>query len=174
MGDPARAVEVTGSIVNDGVLDRLERAPGLGRVVLGSRVIEHPQFPEATVRTPTLIAVDAADRQAYGREQFGPISFVVATDSTAHSLEILRTTALERGAITAAVYSTDDAVLVSAEEAAADAGVALSCNLTGNIWVKIARWSPAMIRLTEVLSSAGASGAAATSYSSCTDSTPGP
>ena len=135
LGDPARAVEVTGSIVNDGVLDRLERAPGLGRVVLGSRVIEHPQFPEATVRTPTLIAVDAADRQAYGREQFGPISFVVATDSTAHSLEILRTTALERGAITAAVYSTDDAVLVSAEEAAADAGVALSCNLTGNIWV---------------------------------------
>jgi len=78
LGDPARAVEVTGSIVNDGVLDRLERAPGLGRVVLGSRVIEHPQFPEATVRTPTLIAVDAADRQAYGREQFGPISFVGA------------------------------------------------------------------------------------------------
>jgi phenylacetic acid degradation protein paaN len=135
LGDPARAVDVTGAIVSDAVLDRLQRAPELGRVVLASRAIDHPQFPEATVRTPTLIAVDAADGETYGREQFGPISFVVATDSTAHSLEILRATALERGAITAAVYSTDEAVLAAAEEAAADAGVSLACNLTGNIWV---------------------------------------
>ena len=39
------------------------------------------------------------------------------------------------GAITAAVYSTDDKVLDAAEEAALDAGVALSENLTETVYV---------------------------------------
>ena len=39
------------------------------------------------------------------------------------------------GAITAAIYSDSDAVLMRAEDAAARAGVNLSCNLTGNIFV---------------------------------------
>jgi phenylacetic acid degradation protein paaN len=135
LADPARAVEVTGAIVNDAVLTRLERAPSLGRVVLESRAIDHPQFGEATVRTPSIIAVDAADDGAYTHEQFGPVSFLVATDSTDHSIDILRRTAIEHGAITAAVYSTDEDVLRRAEDAMAEAGVSLSCNLTGNIWV---------------------------------------
>jgi phenylacetic acid degradation protein paaN len=135
MADPARAVEVTGAIVNDQVLERLERAPSIGRVILASRAIDHPQFPNATVRAPTIIGLDAADETAYTREEFGPVSFIVATDSTAHSLEIFGRTARERGAITAATYSTDDRVLAQAEDVAAEAGVAMSCNLTGNIWV---------------------------------------
>ena len=40
-----------------------------------------------------------------------------------------------KGAITAAVYSTDDKVLDAAEAAAIDAGVHLSCNLTGGVFV---------------------------------------
>jgi phenylacetic acid degradation protein paaN len=135
LGDDARAVEVLGGIVNDDVLERTERAGELGRRVLESRVVKHPQFPEATVRTPVLVTLDAADEQAYGREHFGPIAFVIATDGTEHSLELLRRTAAERGAITASIYSTDEAVLEAAEAAALDAGVALSVNLTGGIFV---------------------------------------
>ena len=37
IGDPARAVELPGAIVNDGVLERLERVRGVGEVVLDSR-----------------------------------------------------------------------------------------------------------------------------------------
>ena len=135
LADPAKAVEVTGAIVNDDVLARLDQAPKLGRVVLASRAIEHPAFAEATVRTPLIVGLEASADELFGREQFGPISFVVATDSTDHSLEIFRRTGRRRGAITAAVYSTDEAVLRAAELAAQDVGVALSCNLTGNIWV---------------------------------------
>ena len=135
LADPARAVEVTGAIVNDQVRERVERAPSLGRVILASRSIDHPQFPDATVRTPMIVGLDAADETVYMREEFGPVSFVVATDSTAHSIDILRRTARDRGAITAAVYSTDEDILSRTNEAAAEAGVALSCNLIGNIWV---------------------------------------
>ncbi|WP_329104948.1 phenylacetic acid degradation protein PaaN [Micromonospora sp. NBC_01699] len=134
-GDPARAVEFTGAIVNDGVLARLDEVAGLGEVVLASRPVEHPTYPQAVVRTPTIVRLGADAAQTYGREWFGPISFAIATDSTAHSLEILRETVGARGALTAAVYASDDKVLDAAESAAVDAGVHLSCNLTGGVFV---------------------------------------
>ncbi|BCJ66074.1 phenylacetic acid degradation protein PaaN [Polymorphospora rubra] len=131
--DPARAVEFTGAIVNDGVLARLAEVGG--DVVLESRAIDHPAHPAAVVRTPTIVKLAADAVDTYGREWFGPISFVVATDSTAHSLDIFRETVGRKGALTAAVYSTDEKVLDAAEEAAVDAGVHLSCNLTGQVFV---------------------------------------
>ncbi|MEV4627774.1 phenylacetic acid degradation protein PaaN [Micromonospora sp. NPDC049523] len=134
-GDPARAVEFTGAIVNQGVLARLDEVAGVGEVVLASRTVEHPTYSEAVVRTPTIVRLGADAVSTYGREWFGPISFAIATDSTAHSLEILRKTVGERGALTAAVYATDDKVLDAAESAALDAGVHLSCNLTGGVFV---------------------------------------
>ncbi|MEV4760897.1 phenylacetic acid degradation protein PaaN [Micromonospora sp. NPDC049559] len=133
--DPARAVELTGAIVNDGVLARLAEVTGTGEAVLESRALEHPAHPDAVVRTPTIVRLGADATTTYGREWFGPISFVIATDSTEQSLEIFRTTVGERGALTASVYSSDEKVLDAAEAAALDAGVHLSCNLTGGVFV---------------------------------------
>ena len=47
----------------------------------------------------------------------------------------MRDTIREHGAMTAAVYSTSEEVLDAARDAAADAGVALSENLTGPVFV---------------------------------------
>jgi phenylacetic acid degradation protein paaN len=134
-GDPARAVELTGAIVNDGVLARLDEVSGLGDVVLASRAVEHPAHGAAVVRTPVVVKLGADAGQTYGREWFGPISFVIGTDSTAHSLQIFRDTVGRRGALTASVYSTDEKVLDATEEASVDVGVHLSCNLTGGVFV---------------------------------------
>jgi phenylacetic acid degradation protein paaN len=133
--DPARAVELTGAIVNDGVLRRLDEARGLGPVLLDSRALDHPAYPDATVRSPLIVGLPATTVEAYGHEWFGPISFVVTTGSTEESLELFRRTVGDRGAITASVYSTDAAVLDAAELAALEAGVNLSCNLTGGVFV---------------------------------------
>ncbi|MGC4787035.1 phenylacetic acid degradation protein PaaN [Micromonospora sp. DT178] len=135
IADPARGVEMTGAIVNDGVLERLDEVTKVGEAVLESRTVEHPAFPGAVVRTPTVVRLAADDTATYSKEWFGPISFAIATDSTAHSLEILRATVGEKGALTAAVYSTDEAVLDAAEAAAIEVGVHLSCNLTGGVFV---------------------------------------
>jgi len=135
LGDEARAVALLGAVVNAGVVDRLESAPSYGPVVLASRTITHPEFPDATVRTPTVVRLEAADSDTYLQECFGPVAFLVTTDSTADSVRILRDSACEHGAITAAVYSTDEAVLEATGRAALDAGVALSCNLTGTVYV---------------------------------------
>jgi phenylacetic acid degradation protein paaN len=135
LGDDARATALLGAVVNDGVLDRLEKAPSYGDVVLASRPVAHPEFPDAVVRTPTLVKVDVADTGTYLQECFGPVSFLVTTGSTAESVGLLRDSVQQHGAITAAVYSTDEKVLDATEEAALDAGVALSENLTETVYV---------------------------------------
>jgi phenylacetic acid degradation protein paaN len=135
LGDDARATALLGAVVNPGVLERLEKAPSYGDVVLASRTVTHPDFPDAVVRTPAVVKVDVADRDTYLQECFGPVSFLVTTGSTAESIDLLRESVRDHGAITAAVYSTDDKVLDATEEAALDAGVALSENLTETVYV---------------------------------------
>ncbi len=135
LADDARAVEVLGAVVNAGVLDRLEAASSHGEVVLASRAVQHPAWPDATVRTPTIVALDANDTEVYSAECFGPVSYLIATDSTDASIALFRDTARDHGGMTASVYSTDEKVLQAAEGAAMDAGVALSMNLTGGVFV---------------------------------------
>jgi phenylacetic acid degradation protein paaN len=133
--DAERGVELTGAIVNDGVLGRLDEARKVGDVVLDSVTVDHPAFPDAVVRTPMVVRLSADAADVYDREWFGPVSFVIATASTADSLRILRRTVTGRGALTAAVYSTEEAVLDAAEAVAVDVGVNLSCNLTAGTFV---------------------------------------
>ena len=135
LGDDARAVEILGAVANAGVLQRLEEAPDGRDVVLASRVITHPAWPDATVRTPAILALDAADTDVYTSECFGPVSYLIATNSTDASIDLFRDTVREHGAMTASVYSSDEKVLDTAERAAIDAGVALSMNLTGGVFV---------------------------------------
>jgi phenylacetic acid degradation protein paaN len=136
LADPAKAVELLGAIQNDGVIARIDEARKLGRVLLDSRALEHPAFADARVRTPLILQLDAAnDAAQFTQEWFGPISFVVATDSTDHSLELAARTAAEHGALTLSVYSTDDRVIEAAHEASLHGGVALSINLTGGVFV---------------------------------------
>ena len=139
-GDDAKAVEILGAIVNDEVRSRATDLPGLavrlgGTVVLDARKVTHPSYPDAVVRAPGLVALDVANHAAYTQECFGPVTFLIATDSTAQSLERMRDTIKQHGAMTAAVYSTSEGVLDDARDAAADAGVSLSENLTGPVFV---------------------------------------
>ncbi|WP_439686318.1 phenylacetic acid degradation protein PaaN [Cupriavidus oxalaticus] len=134
-GDPAKAVELIGAIQNDGVVERIETSRALGEIVADSRVLQHPEFPGARIRTPLVLKVDASDEAKIMQELFGPISFVVATDSTAHSIELAHRGAKTHGALTLSAYTTDAGVTESIRDAAEDAGVALSLNLTGGVFV---------------------------------------
>jgi phenylacetic acid degradation protein paaN len=133
--DPARAVEILGAVQNDAVLRRLDAARSLGPVVLDTRAVAHPAFPQATVRTPLIVKLSAGDRATYLNEWFGPVAFVIASDSTDHSLEIARDAIRGHGALTLSVYSTRDEVIRQTIDVAEDAGVALSINLTGGVFV---------------------------------------
>ncbi len=135
LSDPARAAEVLGCIQSPDTLARIERARALGEVVLDSKAYGNEVFEQAKVYSPILIKADAQNEQVWMQEQFGPIAFLIATQDTAHSLALAKMATQSKGAITWGVYSTDEAVLSQAENAALDACVALSCNLTQGLFV---------------------------------------
>jgi acyl-CoA reductase-like NAD-dependent aldehyde dehydrogenase len=137
-------VELLGAIVNDGVLDRLEtvaaQAGEAGRVAVPSRAISHPAFPGARVRTPLVVSAAGsagvgADADEIATECFGPVSYLVSTPDAAAAVELFRQVTTAKGALTASVYSTDEDYLAAVRDAALEAGVALSENLTGGVYV---------------------------------------
>ena len=136
LGDDARAAALLGAVVNPGVLGRIEQAEKgeFGETALAPRAVAVPEWPDAVVRTPALVVLDAADAALPG-ECFGPVAFVVAVDSAAHGVELLRDTVRERGAMTASAYTTSPEVECAVVGACLDAGVSLSLNLTGQVYV---------------------------------------
>ena len=133
--DAAKAVELTGAIQNDGIVERIEKARALGLpVVADSKALTHPQFENARVRTPLLLRAESGS-PAITQEWFGPIAFVVATDSTAPSIQIARASVIEHGALSLSAYTTSNEVAEQIQEAAEESGVSLSLNLTGAVFV---------------------------------------
>ncbi len=135
LADPTRAVEFLGAVVNDGVLKRLDAARSLGPIVLDTQALAHPQFPAATIRTPLIVKLSATDSAKYLEEWFGPVAFVIATKGTDESLAIAKDAIERKGALTMSVYSSNSDVIDRAVAVAEDAGVALSINLTGGVYV---------------------------------------
>lgn len=136
VSDPRRAAEALGALQNPHTLKRVEQAPtDGGKVVRAAAPVENEAFPNARTRTPLILQAEANDEKLYMREMFGPIAYIVRTADTAESLKLAGRAAKELGAITFGVYATDEKTLDEAERVAVDAGVPLSCNLTGPIFV---------------------------------------
>lgn len=135
LGDPERAAGVLGAIQNEATLERAKAAETLGEVVHRGEPLTHPQFSEARMLSPLVLKVAASESEAYEQECFGPVSFVIAAPDATESLARAAALVKAKGAITAAVHSTDPDFLRAAEDAFADAGVSLSENLTGPILV---------------------------------------
>lgn len=136
LGETERAVEVLGAVQNEATVKRIESAPSQGgRVVLPSKELKHPAFAGARVRTPVILKVDAGQEKVYQQEMFGPIAYVVTAESTEDALDRAARGARSKGAITCSIYCTDPKLLARAAEQMADAGAAVSCNLTGDVYV---------------------------------------
>ena len=133
LSDAGRAAGVCGAVANPATLARLHEARGLGRIIRDS--VPVPGIEEARTATPLVIAVDAGDREAYAEERFGPIAFIVAVEDADEGVRLAADIAAEKGAITAALYETDEARILAAADLFAAAGVNLSVNLTGGIYV---------------------------------------
>jgi len=135
LADDDRASDILGAIKDPATLERMAAAAGDGEILLDSREVKNSMFPDAIVRTPVIVAVDGADKAAYMREMFGPVIYVIATDSTEDSLALATESALENGAITWLVYAQDASTQDAAEDAAVAAGVSVAFNLTGGLYV---------------------------------------
>ena len=137
LSKPEVALAVLGAVQSADTLKRIDMADSgtLGKVVLASTKLENPEFPKATVRTPVLLACDAADEHAYMEERFGPISFIVKVADTAAAIALSERIVSTHGALTAGIYSTKAEVIDAMTAATMRSKVALSINLTGGVFV---------------------------------------
>ena len=128
-----RAVEILGAVQNAEICQRVEDASKLGEVILESKEIAHPMFKDATIKTPVIVKVHAKDKELYHNEHFGPVILLIETESREDTLNVWQETVGLHGAITAAVYSSDEDYLEQVEDIAIDEKVNLSVNLTGHV-----------------------------------------
>jgi phenylacetic acid degradation protein paaN len=135
LGDDARAVEVLGAIQNPDTLKRLTDEGKKPGVVLASRKIESAKFPQAQIHTPLFVQLESGQAERFSQEMFGPIVYFVKTKDTDEGLKLASELAKNKGAISASVYTTSEKVQEQARELFFDAGVNVSFNLTGNIYV---------------------------------------
>jgi phenylacetic acid degradation protein paaN len=133
LGDPARALAVLGGIQNPKTLKRIAAARRLGEVVRESGSAEGAG--SVRTATPLIVALDARDHDIYGEEHFGPIAFMIACKDAKSAIDEAALSIFGGGAITAAIYATDESVIALAERAFARAGANLSVNLTGGIFM---------------------------------------
>ena len=137
LAKPEVALAVLGAVQSADTLARIALADSgkLGTVLLASRKLDNPEFPQAEVRTPVLLACDETDAFAYSEERFGPITFVVKTADTARAIALSEQVTSIHGALTAGLYSSSDAVIEAMTAATWRSNVALSINLTGGVFV---------------------------------------
>ncbi|MFF0486729.1 phenylacetic acid degradation protein PaaN [Streptomyces sp. NPDC004435] len=140
LADDAHAADILGALHRPGLLDLVARADSgrLGTVAHRSRAVRHPRHPDATIRTPALVCLDAAraaDVETLLTEWPGPVAFAVAVDGADAGVELLARTVRESGALSVGAYTTSPRVEAALAEVCADSGVMLSLNLTGDWYI---------------------------------------
>ncbi len=124
-----------GTLVDEAILQTIDRYRQLasqhGKLLRDSGPLHYPDYPEARTASPLILEVTEDARDIYRDEIFGPVSFIIKSETAEHCLRDATTNARERGAITSHVYSVDEAFLDRAEDAYHNAGASLACNLTG-------------------------------------------
>lgn len=134
--NPKAGPFVLGAIQSKKTCERVQEAETLpGKVLLKSRQIENPMFKNARVFTPVLVEMDAAKKEIFNKELFGPIALLIKTDNTTQSIKLAQELAMQHGAISCGAYTTDSTVHEQIADAMALAATPVSFNLTGNVYM---------------------------------------
>ena len=135
LSDPARAAGVCGAIANSATLERLQLLRERWLREGGTVVRESAPLAAGRTATPLLLAANTEQTALYQDEWFGPIAFLVSVRDADAGIARAAHLARRKGAITAALYDLDEQRINRAIEAFCLAGVNLSINLTGSIYV---------------------------------------
>jgi len=133
--NPKAAPHVYGSIQNKATLERIKDAEKLGTVLLESTKIENPIFKNARTASPLLLTINGFDEEIFGKELFGPISLLIKTKNTDHSIALAQEMAQNKGALSCAAYTTDPEVKAQIADAMSLAATPVSFNFVGNFYL---------------------------------------
>jgi phenylacetic acid degradation protein paaN len=132
---PQRAAAVLGAIQSDRTINEIAQLTAILRAQ--ERVLSEPRswqtadFADARTSTPLIASVSLEHESLFTQECFGPVVFLIRVSDARTALTRAAGDAATHGAITAFLYSTDENLIDSAEEAFAAAGASLTTNVTG-------------------------------------------
>ncbi|MCB0734196.1 MAG: phenylacetic acid degradation protein PaaN [Flavobacteriales bacterium] len=133
---PKMGAGTLGGIQNDATSKRIADGGNFGGEILeNGQAIANAEFEHARVLSPRVIKTDAANKDAYGHECFGPIVFVVKTNNREHSVELAAELARTKGAITCSAYCTDEAMQNHITDVMNNAFTPVSFNFGGAAFV---------------------------------------
>ena len=125
-----------GAVQNPITAARVQEALGLGfTVVRNSEPVAQPGFDGSRSMSPLVLQTDTTKRDVYTKEWFGPISFIIETDSFEDSLTEVVSSVREHGALSSLVYTTDVEHMQQAEDAIVAAGAPVAFNFNSFVWV---------------------------------------
>lgn len=130
--NPKAGPGTLGAIQTEATFKRTNEAKNLGgNLILDSKTIKNEEFVDARIATPVVIEVDKTQKDIYNQECFGPILFIVKTDSVEDSLALCKELVLEKGALTCGAYTTNDSTKETIANEMNEAFVPVSFNFTG-------------------------------------------
>lgn len=130
--NPKAGPGTLGCIQNDVTLNRVKTISGSGgKVLLESKPVVNEEFSDARVASPVVMQLEKADHNLYNNECFGPIVFIIKTDSTDDSIAIAAKIGAEKGALTCGAYTTNRAVMEKIKETMNGIFIPVSFNFTG-------------------------------------------
>ncbi|MCK7557969.1 phenylacetic acid degradation protein PaaN [Chitinophaga sedimenti] len=136
VANPKMGPGTLGAVQSEVTVLRAQSARSLGAgVLLVGGPVTNDEFAKARTCSPTILEVNAADKDVYARELFGPVILLVRTNDTAESIRLAKEIARQHGAITCGAYTTDPAVRAQIEEEMNSVFTPVSFNFTGFIWV---------------------------------------
>ncbi len=129
---PKAGAPTIGAIQSDLTFNRIQDAKSLGgKIILESQAIVNPDFKDARIATPVIIELDRDQHHVFNNECFGPIIFVIKTNDTLDSVNLAKSLAIEKGALTCGVYCTDKTLCKNIESEMNSVYVPVSFNFTG-------------------------------------------
>ncbi|MBL0323037.1 MAG: phenylacetic acid degradation protein PaaN [Ignavibacteria bacterium] len=125
-----------GAIQNPATSQRIEDVRSLGLAVIrDSARVDQPGFEGARTVSPIVLQTDTKRADIYTKEWFGPVSFLVVTDSFEVSVAEVVKSVREQGALSALVYTTNNDRMTASEDAIVNAGAPVAFNFNSFVWV---------------------------------------
>lgn len=125
-----------GAIQNPATSQRIEDVRSLGLAVIrDSATVGQPGFAGARSVSPIVLRTDTQRADIYTKEWFGPVSFLIVTDSFEASVAEVVKSVREQGALSALVYTTNNERMTASEDAIVNAGAPVAFNFNSFVWV---------------------------------------
>lgn len=136
VNNPKAGAPTLGAIQSDVTYKRVADSKNIGgAVALESGSIKNEEFPDARIATPSVIVFDRNQGNIYNHECFGPVMFVIKTNDTSDSIELVKQLVAEKGAITCAAYTTDEATKQRIADELNEVFTPVSFNFTGAAFI---------------------------------------